>query len=109
MLPKNDKPMLRVLLRASMIGIQLVVVTFIGLAIGIFLDNLFGRFGLHTKPWLTFIFLGLGIFTGFYDMYRMAKDAMSDTKNDTAATDGEADTGYQKWEDDDWDKKNGSS
>jgi len=109
MLPKHDKPMLRVLLRASMIGIQLVVVTFIGLAIGIFLDNLLGSFGFHTRPWLTFIFLGLGIFTGFYDMYRMAKEAMGETKNDTTSAGENPDTGYQEWKDDDWDeKKNGS-
>jgi ATP synthase protein I len=110
MLPtRKDKPMLRVLMKASMVGIQLVVATFIGLAIGYFLDDLFGKFGIHTKPWLTFIFLGLGIFTGFRDLFRMAKDAMEDTKNDSASGLGEGkdegrETGYQRWEDDDEDK-----
>ncbi|MBI5903135.1 MAG: AtpZ/AtpI family protein, partial [Deltaproteobacteria bacterium] len=40
---------------ASM-GITLVVATFIGLAIGIYLDKKFS-----TKPWLTIIFLIFGI------------------------------------------------
>jgi ATP synthase protein I len=100
MLPnRKDRPMIRVLLKASMIGIQMVVATFIGLAIGILLDSLLG-----TKPWLTFIFLGLGIFTGFRDMYQMAKAAMEDTKNDTTkGGDTEpqgTDPGYQKWDTD---------
>ncbi len=54
--------------RASLVGIQLVVSTFVGLAIGILLDKLFG-----TRPWLTLIFLGFGIAAGFMDLLRMAR------------------------------------
>jgi ATP synthase protein I len=48
-------------------GLVLVVATFIGLAIGYFLDKLF-----NTKPWLTIIFLLLGIISGFRDLLRFA-------------------------------------
>lgn len=58
----------RHLFRASTLGIHLVVATFVGLGIGYFLDKLLG-----TKPWLTLIFLFLGIFTGFRDIFRIVK------------------------------------
>lgn len=52
--------------RASTIGIHLVAATFVGLFLGVVVDGLFG-----TKPWFMFIFLLLGIATGFRDMFRM--------------------------------------
>lgn len=65
---ENDRSLYRVLWRASMVGINLVAATFVGLAIGYYLDKWLG-----TKPWLTIIFLILGIVTGFRDLFRMAK------------------------------------
>jgi len=65
----SDKSNLnRQLLRASLIGIQLVVATFVGFAIGHFLDKLLG-----TSPWLTLVFFLFGIAAGFRDIIRMAK------------------------------------
>jgi ATP synthase protein I len=58
----------RQLLRASAVGINLVVATFVGLAIGYFLDSLFG-----TRPWLLIVFTFLGIVAGFRELIRMAK------------------------------------
>ncbi|MBI1910719.1 MAG: AtpZ/AtpI family protein [Deltaproteobacteria bacterium] len=52
---------------ASM-GISMVVSTFIGLLIGIYLDGFF-----NTKPWLTIIFLFFGIAAGFRNIYLMTK------------------------------------
>ena len=52
---------------ASM-GIAMVVSTFIGLIIGIYLDKYF-----DTKPWLTIIFLVLGIAAGFRNIYEMTR------------------------------------
>jgi ATP synthase protein I len=52
---------------ASM-GIAMVVSTFIGLAMGIYLDKFFG-----TAPWLTIIFLLLGIAAGFRNIYLTAR------------------------------------
>ncbi len=56
-------------LRAWSVGLNLVFSTFIGLAIGYFLDKLFKV----TYPWLTIIFLILGIVSGFRDLVRLAR------------------------------------
>ncbi|HMB30568.1 MAG TPA: AtpZ/AtpI family protein [Desulfohalobiaceae bacterium] len=69
MLFKNvDKEYWDSLLKASLIGIHMVATTFIGLAIGYFLDKY-----LHTDPWLTMIFLFLGIAAGFKNMFQEVK------------------------------------
>lgn len=64
----NNDSLFGVLWRASMVGIHLVIATFVGFFIGHYLDKLLG-----TKPWLTIIFLLLGIVAGFRDLFRMAK------------------------------------
>lgn len=53
-------------MKAWMMGLNLVVSTFIGLAIGYWLDGVFS-----TRPWLTIIFLLLGIVSGFREIFRM--------------------------------------
>ena len=63
-----EKPLFRQLLEASTVGLNLVLSTFVGLAIGYGLDHLF-----HSSPWLTIIFLILGIITGFRELLRIAK------------------------------------
>lgn len=63
-----EKPLFRQLLEASTVGLNLVLSTFIGLAIGYGLDSLF-----HSSPWLTIIFLIIGIITGFRELIRIAK------------------------------------
>jgi ATP synthase protein I len=63
-----EKPFFRQLLQASTIGLNLVFSTFIGLAIGYGLDRLF-----HTSPWLTMVFLLLGIVAGFRELWRLAR------------------------------------
>lgn len=50
----------------STVGLHLVLGTFVGLAIGYFLDRAFG-----TKPWLTFLFLAFGIAAGFINLFRV--------------------------------------
>jgi ATP synthase protein I len=64
---KPEKSVFGQLLDASSVGIQLVLSTFVGLAIGYGLDRLFG-----TSPWLTFIFLIIGIISGFRELFRFA-------------------------------------
>lgn len=66
----SEKTFVGHLLDASSVGIQLVVSTFAGLAIGYGLDRLFG-----TSPWLTFIFLIIGIISGFRELLRIARKA----------------------------------
>jgi ATP synthase protein I len=50
------------------VGLHLVLGTFVGLAIGYFLDRY-----LNTKPWLTLIFLGFGIASGFTNLFRVVR------------------------------------
>ena len=50
---------------ASTLGLTIVIATFIGLALGLWLDRVF-----NTSPWLTVIFLILGIIAGFRNFYR---------------------------------------
>ena len=48
----------------SSVGISMVASTFIGLAMGFYLDKWLG-----TNPWMTLIFLGFGIVSGFRNIY----------------------------------------
>ncbi|MFO8033159.1 MAG: AtpZ/AtpI family protein [Desulfohalobiaceae bacterium] len=74
MLFKNmDRDYLRSLFRASVLGIHIVAGTFAGLAIGYFLDK-----WLQTTPWLTLIFLLLGIAAGFKNVHRDVKSILQD-------------------------------
>ena len=50
---------------ASTLGLTIVIATFIGLALGLWLDRVF-----NTSPWLTVLFLILGIIAGFRNFYR---------------------------------------
>ncbi len=74
----TEKPFFKQLMQASTIGINLVLSTFVGLAIGYGLDSLF-----NSSPWLTIIFLILGIIAGFRELLRIAsrQDNGPDTKN----------------------------
>ena len=55
-------------LDTSSLGINLVISTFIGLGIGLFLDK-----KLNTTPLFTLIFLILGIVAGFYAIFKSLK------------------------------------
>jgi ATP synthase protein I len=48
----------------SGVGISMVAATFIGFGMGYYLDQWF-----DTKPWLTMIFLVIGIVAGFRNIY----------------------------------------
>lgn len=68
------KSLFKQLLHASTVGLNLVISTFIGLAMGYGVDYALDKwFGLHTKPWFTIIFLFAGIIAGFRELARMAK------------------------------------
>ena len=64
----GEKPLMRQLWEAWTVGYNMVLSTFVGLGIGYGLDYLF-----HTSPWLTIIFLIIGIITGFRELFRIAK------------------------------------
>jgi len=59
---------IRQLADASSIGFQLAFSIFIGLGIGWWLDGVVGTF-----PWLTLIFMAMGVVAGFLNYYRFAK------------------------------------
>ncbi len=63
---EDRKQLFRSLSFLSGMGISMVAATFIGLAIGYRLDRWLG-----TSPWLTLIFLGLGIAAGFRNIFVM--------------------------------------
>lgn len=61
-------------LQAWSVGLHLVLSTFVGLGMGYWLDKLF-----NTSPWLTIIFLMLGIAAGFRELFRMARKGLRDS------------------------------
>ncbi len=65
------------LLKASLVGIHLVTATFVGLAIGYFLDK-----WLKTKPVFTIIFLLFGIAAGYKNMYMEIKGIYNKKNNE---------------------------
>jgi len=62
---KQTKGLFGQLAKISIIGIEMVVSTFVGLAMGVYLDK-----WLHTEPWLTIVFLIFGIAAGFINVFR---------------------------------------
>ncbi|MBI3397840.1 MAG: AtpZ/AtpI family protein [Deltaproteobacteria bacterium] len=65
---EDNKGFLKRLVWVSTAGISMVVATFVGLYIGVYLDKIFS-----TKPWLTIIFLIIGIIAGFRNLYSLIK------------------------------------
>jgi ATP synthase protein I len=68
MSPLIDKSIVKSFARAGTIGFHMVISTFVGYLIGSQLDK-----WLRTSPWLTIIFLLLGIIAGFRELARIAK------------------------------------
>ncbi len=60
----NNKQLFRTLGFLSSVGISMVAATFIGLAMGYYLDK-----WLETSPWFTLAFLLLGIVSGFRNIF----------------------------------------
>jgi ATP synthase protein I len=74
---EKDRKLFRVLGALSTVGITLVVATVIGYFIGHYLD---GRF--NTTPWLTLVFLLLGIAAGFKNLYDQTRRLMDQDGTD---------------------------
>ncbi|MCG2722802.1 MAG: AtpZ/AtpI family protein [Thermodesulfovibrionales bacterium] len=74
-----DKTILKHMWKASTAGLNIVIGTVVGGAIGYGLEKLFGM----ESHWLLFIFALLGIAAGFKDLFKMAKniDEGSDKEN----------------------------
>lgn len=71
---KQRRELFRLISVTSTVGIQLVLSTFIGLAIGYFLDEhlLPKLLPFNTSPWFTLIFLLIGIAAGFKFLFKVA-------------------------------------
>jgi ATP synthase protein I len=61
---ENNRQLMKSLGFLSSVGICMVASCLIGLAIGFYLDR-----WLDTSPWLTLIFLGFGIASGFRSIF----------------------------------------
>lgn len=72
----EDKKTFMQAVMASTIGFQVALAPFIGIGIGVYLDSKFG-----TLPYLTIIFLILGIFAGARNYYRFAKQQQEKDKD----------------------------
>jgi ATP synthase protein I len=68
----------RQLAMASSIGMQLVFAIFIGLAIGVWLDTMFG-----TRPLFSLVFMVMGIAAGFLNYYRFARKQQEEDSGDS--------------------------
>ena len=66
----NNKEVMKYLTDFGTIGLSMASCVFIGLGMGYYLDH--KVFNNKTTPWFTLIFLGLGIFAGFRNLWRMA-------------------------------------
>ncbi|MEJ2033997.1 MAG: AtpZ/AtpI family protein [Deltaproteobacteria bacterium] len=65
------KEIIKMLADFGTIGMTMAFSIFIGLGIGYFLDH--RVFGGKTAPWLTLIFMALGIVAAFKNLFMMAK------------------------------------
>ena len=76
----DKRQLLRSLGFLSSVGISMVAASCIGLYIGIYLDEWLG-----SKPWMTIIWLVIGIAAGFRNMFILTRRALreqNDSKND---------------------------
>ena len=78
---EDKRQLFRTLGFLSTVGISMVAATFIGLAMGHYLDKWLG-----TTPWMTLIFLLLGIVSGFRNIFiltsRELRRQQADDKTD---------------------------
>ncbi len=81
-----DKDALDMASRAATIGLNLVSGTFVGLAMGYFLD----RWLEWTKPWLTIGFLLVGIIAGFKNVWMDVRRIQRSQEGQGAGPHGES-------------------
>ncbi|MEW5724679.1 MAG: AtpZ/AtpI family protein [Thermodesulfobacteriota bacterium] len=69
---KDTRDAVRLLATASTMGLAMVLAIFIGYGVGYYLDKYLG-----TTPYLTYIFLILGIIAGFKNLYTIGKRVLN--------------------------------
>jgi ATP synthase protein I len=70
---EDTKRTLRLAGLASTLGLSVAFAILIGFGIGYWLDSKFG-----TSPWLTLLFLVMGVIAGFRNYYRFMKKQEKD-------------------------------
>lgn len=84
---EDNKQLFRSLSFLSGVGISMVAATFIGLAMGYYLDR-----WLETSPWFTLSFLLLGIVSGFRNIFIMtSRELRRQEKADQEKMDSDSD------------------
>jgi ATP synthase protein I len=73
---KRDTQFWKSMYTLATVGINLVVATFIGLGLGLLVDN--KLFHGRTAPWFTVLFLVCGINAGFRNFIKLARRKMDD-------------------------------
>jgi ATP synthase protein I len=72
---EDGKKLYRRVVRYSAIGLEMGLCVAIGVAIGYYLDRYF-----HTGPWLTLIFLILGVAAGFRSLFSLMQGLDKDER-----------------------------
>jgi len=73
----DKRQLMRSLGFLSSLGICMVASSFIGLFIGYYLDKWLG-----TSPWMTLIWLGFGIASGFRNIFILTRRAMRELEQE---------------------------
>jgi ATP synthase protein I len=73
---EKDRKLIRMIGVLSTVGLTMVFATVVGLYIGLKLDEWLG-----TSPWLTALFLLIGIIAGFRNLFVYAKKSQDDLDN----------------------------
>ncbi|MCK4536963.1 MAG: AtpZ/AtpI family protein [Desulfuromonadales bacterium] len=74
---EDNRQLMKSLGLLSSIGISMVASSFIGLFIGYSLDKWLG-----TTPWMTLIWLGIGIASGFRNIFILTRRALREQEQD---------------------------
>jgi ATP synthase protein I len=74
---EDKRQLMRSLSFLSSIGISMVAASFIGLFIGVYLDKWLG-----TTPWMTLIWLGIGLVAGFRNIFILTRRGMRELDQD---------------------------
>ena len=81
---EDNRQLFKSLAFLSSVGISMVAATLIGLAMGHYLDKWLG-----TSPWMTMIFLGFGIVSGFRNIYILTDRELRRQKENQDDGDGQ--------------------
>lgn len=70
---EKDRKLIRMIGVLSTVGLTMVFATMIGLFLGLWLDKMLG-----TSPWMAALFLLIGIFAGFRNLFMHVKKSQQD-------------------------------